>query len=158
MSTPEMATIARFIERLTGSPDTPMRWYCLIGGIEPRDGTVVEVKDGIIKKQAEGTDVFVVVNEPGSVRALHIGGDGKPPERWHQEPDFIVMTDAAWQAYWLVSDCPADEFRKYQGRLTDYYGVEPLRCATWGKQAPEWLHFHTPHNSLHDPHVEAPGA
>jgi hypothetical protein len=178
MSTPEMATIARFIERLTGSPDTPMRWEWTHEGrwsdddpsgkpwppdderpwpaclwpdpdkpidrsvySDPRNGPLSEMKDTVAKHQANGYGMFIHVDD----RALRTGGDGKPPERWHQKPDFIVMTDDTWQAYWLVADCPVGEFVAYQLRLADYYGagyIAPFHTT----RVPGTLHFSNPDN------------
>jgi putative DNA primase/helicase len=61
-------------------------------------------------------------------RALFVDLDkGEPlPEKFHAEPHIIVESSRSkWHVYWLVRDCPLDQFSALQKRLTRAYGSDP---------------------------------
>ncbi len=85
----------------------------------------------------KGAGIFVTVNETDgkarraesiqSVRAVFIDADGTPrPKIWHHTPDFLTWRDPLhWHAYWIVDDCPLEQFTETQKRLANLYGTDP---------------------------------
>lgn len=107
-------------------------------------GTLSEVWDDLVAHQ-EGTalegqlagwGIFVAVNEGGPnaksitrVRALFVDMDGAraiDAGKWHAKPDFICQrSETRWHAYWLVDDCPPEQFEEAQKHLALHYGSDP---------------------------------
>jgi putative DNA primase/helicase len=87
----------------------------------------------------EGAGIFVTINETNGngrtaadvvrVRALFIDIDeaGPLPEKFHAEPHIVVESSRSkWHVYWLVRDCPLDQFSALQRRLIRAYGSDPV--------------------------------
>jgi hypothetical protein len=140
---PCLETARRYVEALTGDPDTPMNVRLFHDNstqhqlAAKRYGPIKDLWAEILAFQGQGYGAFVVVNEGGNtnaeiarVRAVFVDADGIPlPEAWHLQPDFIVQRDAThWHAYWLVTDLPVAEFRAVQQRLVAHYGTDPAVC------------------------------
>ena len=98
------------------------------------DGSLDDVWDDLIAHQGQGWGIFAVVNAGGrnakaikTVRAIYIDHDNMALSdvKWHVEPSFVVQRDAThWHAYWLVDDCPEEEFSLAQHRLIQHYGSD----------------------------------
>lgn len=132
----------RFIEFLTGDRRASVNFRLIHD--RDRDADAIKFKGkldqfwpGIEGRQAQGYGVFVVVNEGGDsaaeinrVRAAFVDADDLPlPERWHLQPDALVIRDERhWHAYWLVKDLPVEGFREAQRRLAAYYGTDRAVC------------------------------
>jgi RepB DNA-primase N-terminal domain/Family of unknown function (DUF5906) len=83
---------------------------------------------------ALGAGIFVTVNETDGkgrkeknivrVRAVFVDLDGAPlPEKFHVKPHVVVESSPGkWHVYWLVKDCPLDQFTPLQKRLAAHYG------------------------------------
>jgi putative DNA primase/helicase len=166
-------TIRAFIERLTGSPNTPMCWRFISDSKANRardrawekannktllrrfEGTADEMLDKIEQHQAVGCGVFVVVNEGGhsteeitEVRALFVDADDVPlPREFHVEPDFLTVRDQThWHAYWLVKDCTLDQFEGVQRRLAERYGTDNVHDLPRVMRVPGTIHLKDPLN------------
>ena len=120
--------------------ETARQWERDNGFSEKRNffGTLTEVWPEIVAHQGIGWGAFCVVNDGGNskaeieangrVRAVFIDADGMSLSnvKWHREPDLIVRRDDLhWHAYWLVDDCPIEEFTNVQKQLIAYYGTDP---------------------------------
>jgi putative DNA primase/helicase len=102
-------------------------------------GTLDEVLDSLIQENAQGSGVFVTVNETDltarktenitRVRALFVDLDGAPLEpiqAWEKKPHMIVKSSPGrWHAYWLVEDMPLTEFKPAQQALASKFGGDP---------------------------------
>ncbi len=132
----------QFVERLTGSPDTPCTWQTFDDAGKDRSlarclhGPIASHWDTLMGLSARGAGVFVTVAETDlagrraaniiRVRALFVDADNGPPAvAWHVMPDIIIDGRAGLHAYWLVDDCPLDAFPSAQKRLASYYGTDP---------------------------------
>ncbi len=99
------------------------------------DGALDDVIDAMREHQKQGWGIFTVANEGGrdsasitKIRALFIDLDDAEWRKiaWHVEPDFIVARDDTHaHVYWLVGDCPVDQFTTAQLRLIKFYGSDP---------------------------------
>ncbi len=100
------------------------------------DGTLAEQWPNIVKHQEHGWAIYFVVNEGGRnatsitrIRALFADGDGVALpawEDWHARPSFGTLRDEThWHAYWLVNDCPLNEFATMQKRIAAFYKSDP---------------------------------
>jgi hypothetical protein len=133
----------RHVELLTADPDARM----FVRLIHDQDRTLPAIKyfgsirdlwTDIVRHQAQGFGVFIVVNKGGDtdadivhVRAAFIDADGIPLKdiKWHERPDFIVERNAThFHAYWIVTDLPPAEFRNVQRWLANHYGSDPKVC------------------------------
>ena len=98
-------------------------------------GSLDQHAGSLIKLQRQGAGVFVTVNETDGkrrkaenitrVRAFFLDLDGSPIEpvtEW--EPPHIVCETSLnrWHAYYLVKDCPLDDFRAVQKDLIKTFG------------------------------------
>ena len=89
-----------------------------------------------------GYNIFVTINETDGkdikgvnvikVRALFADFDGQPLsnlDRIHPEPSFTVNTSPGkHHAYWLVDDCPLDQFKPMQQKLANILDSDPAVC------------------------------
>jgi hypothetical protein len=87
----------------------------------------------------QGAGIFVMVNEGDlkgrasanvrRVRALVVDLDGSPLEpllECGQPPHIIINTSPGrWHAYWRVSDCTLQEFKRFQQALIAKFGSDP---------------------------------
>jgi putative DNA primase/helicase len=90
--------------------------------------------DTLCRLNDAGAGIFVTINETNlkgraapdivRVRALFVDiDDGRPlPAKFHVEPHIIVESSRnKWHIYWLVRDCPLDQFTALQERLIRAY-------------------------------------
>jgi hypothetical protein len=140
-------TIARaFVEALTGSPDTIMRWRLIddkrkgIVAVEEFDGTVAQSWARFMAAQEEGAGIFYFLNEVLAgdfrfardsdvtrVRAIPADFDNGFPEDWEwlTPPDLLVHTSAGrGQALW-VCEPPTGDFKALCRRVIEYYHSDP---------------------------------
>jgi putative DNA primase/helicase len=157
--------IGRFVELLTGDPNTAVHWRFLPDSDDTKatdsdavrknfDGRLDDVIEEIRDYQSRGYGVFLVVNDGGHsdaditrVRALFIDADDKPlPREFHVEPDFLVVRDLThWHAYWRVDDCPVDQFADAQRRLIAHYGTDrAVKNLSRVMRAPGTIHLKDP--------------
>jgi len=106
------------------------------------NGTLKAHAETLAKLQAQGAGVFITVNECGGkgrgtemvvkVRALFVDLDGAPLEPVQNGPlaPHIVVESSPgrWHAYWLVSDCPLEEFEELQKALAARFSGDPSVC------------------------------
>jgi RepB DNA-primase N-terminal domain len=97
-------------------------------------GTLAEHWNMLCRFNARGAGIFVTVNETDGggrsakniirVRACFVDLDGAPlPSSFHVNPHIVVESSPGrWHLYWLVKDCPLDQFSTVQKRLAAYYG------------------------------------
>lgn len=105
-------------------------------------GTPTEVFDSLEDLNQAGYDIFVTINETDGkdikganitrVRALFADFDGSPLsnlERIPLKPSFTVNTSPGkHHAYWLIDDCPLDEFKPMQQKLAQILDSDPAVC------------------------------
>jgi hypothetical protein len=91
---------------------------------------------------AAGYDIFVTINETDGkdikganitrVRALFADFDGSPLsnlDRIPLKPSFTVNTSPGkHHAYWLIDDCPLDQFKPMQQKLAQILDSDPAVC------------------------------
>lgn len=95
----------------------------------------------ILKKQSVGCGVFVMVNAGDGkgrtkknvvkVRAIFIDLDGSPREPAVKalRPHIVVETSPGrWHLYWLVSDCPLEEFKAIQQAIALKFNGDKSCC------------------------------
>ena len=134
-----------YIAALTGSKDTPVTFQTF-GDKNKTDKSLSRVLHGNITKyfsklielNEKGAGIFLMVNEgDGSgrtandiieVRALFADFDGTP----HQEaldllkPHLIVESSPGkFHLYWLVDDCPLEEFSNIQKAIAKRFNSDP---------------------------------
>ena len=105
-------------------------------------GTPTEVFDSLEDLNQAGYDIFVTINETDGkdikganvtrVRALFADFDGSPLsnlDRIPLKPSFTVNTSPGkHHAYWLIDDCPLDEFKPMQQKLAQILDSDPAVC------------------------------
>jgi hypothetical protein len=103
-------------------------------------GSLDRCWDELVKRNRRGAGIYITVNETNfkgretknivRVRAVFIDLDGAPfPESLHLPPTIIVESSPGrWHVYWLVKDCPLDQFESIQKRLIKHYGSDPKVC------------------------------
>jgi hypothetical protein len=105
-------------------------------------GTPTEVFDSLEDLNQAGYDIFVTINETDGkdikganitrVRALFADFDGSPLsnlDRIPLKPSFTVDTSPGkYHAYWLIDDCPLDQFKPMQQKLAKILDSDPAVC------------------------------
>jgi AAA domain/Primase C terminal 2 (PriCT-2)/RepB DNA-primase from phage plasmid len=104
-----------------------------------RHGTLQRWGADLCKLNAEGAGIFITVNATTlagrriadnvkRVRALFVDFDKAGPlPTFHVKPHIIVeSSQQKFHAYWLVKDCPLDQFTVIQERLIKHYGSDPV--------------------------------
>lgn len=113
-----------------GSPRSPQLLH----------GRLSDVQDTLLEANCAGDGVFVTVNETNlkgrktndivRVRALFVDLDNAPLsvlDDAEVEPHMVVESSPGkGHAYWLVSDCPLDDFSGYQKKLAKRFGGDPV--------------------------------
>ena len=101
-------------------------------------GTDQHVIDELDRLQQQGAGVYLMVNEGDGkgrsaknvvrVRALFVDLDGAPLEPVKEfEPDLTIESSPGrYHAYWLVKDCPLDDFRTAQKALAAKFNSDPI--------------------------------
>lgn len=95
----------------------------------------------LTNQQSRGCGVYFMVNEGDGkgrsaknvtrVRALFIDCDGSPwePAATSLQPHIrIESSSGRWHLYWIVSDCPLDQFKPLQQAIARKYGGDPSVC------------------------------
>jgi len=94
----------------------------------------------LIEQNRERAGVFVMINTGDgrgrksenvtSVRALFLDLDGAPlPTSWGLEPHIVVESSPEkFHAYWVVSDCPREQFTPLQRALAARFNGDPAVC------------------------------
>lgn len=105
-----------------------------------RHGSLDKHGSELIRANRSGCGIFVAVNQTDGkgretpnitkVRAFFVDLDGAPLEPVMQAPlplHILVESGGAgrWHAYWLVRDCPLDQFRAVQKALIQRFGSDP---------------------------------
>jgi hypothetical protein len=105
-------------------------------------GTPTEVFDSLEDLNQAGYDIFVTINETDCkdikganvtrVRALFADFDGSPLsnlDRIPLKPSFTVNTSPGkHHAYWLIDDCPLEQFKPMQQKLAQILDSDPAVC------------------------------
>ena len=105
-------------------------------------GTPQKIFDSLEALNQAGYDVFVTINETDGidvkganvtrVRALFADFDGSPLsnlDRIPLKPSFTVNTSPGkHHAYWLIDDCPLDQFKPMQQKLAQILDSDPAVC------------------------------
>lgn len=133
----------RFIAALTGDAGTACTFQTFDDNAERKDKVLARIFYGSLDRHfaalkalsAKGAGVFIAVNEQDGkgrsaantvkVRALFVDCDHVQPSNWHLPPSILVQPVQGPHAYWLVNDCPLDQFRIGQKRLIGHYGSDP---------------------------------
>jgi putative DNA primase/helicase len=100
-------------------------------------GSLAQHWDTLCRLNDAGAGIFVTINATDfkgrsatnvvRVRAAFVDiDDGRPlPTKFHIEPHIIVESSRGkWHVYWLVRDCPLDQFTALQERLIRAYGSD----------------------------------
>ena len=130
----------RWIEALTGSPDTPITWQVFADAkgcdIKPRHwkATLADASDALHDINADGGGIYASINdcEGGrraehvtAIRAVFVDCDDGEPESWHLQPSIVVDSARGPHAYWVLShDVSPAEFTAAQKRLAALYGSD----------------------------------
>ena len=105
-------------------------------------GTPDDTFNALDELNQSGYDIFVTINETDGkdikganvtrVRALFADFDGSPLsnlDRIPLKPSFTVNTSPGkHHAYWLIDDCPLDEFKPMQQKLAQILDSDPAVC------------------------------
>ena len=105
-------------------------------------GSFNDVKDELIRLNQMKIGIFVTINETDGkgrkkenitkVRALFADLDGSPIQPILQaklKPHMIIESSKGkYHAYWLVDNCPLDEFSRYQKALAVKFDSDPVVC------------------------------
>jgi putative DNA primase/helicase len=101
------------------------------------DGSLKLKWDALCRFQKKGAGAFVTVNVTDgagrkkdnitNVRGVFVDLDGEPlPATFHVKPHIIVESSPGrWHVYFLVKDCPLDQFESIQKRLIKHYKSDP---------------------------------
>lgn len=118
---------------------------------ERKNGGFAIIRHGALETHASeltrankvGCGIFVTINETDGkgrkgeniirVRAFWVDLDGAPLDPVKAAPlppHFLVESGGAarWHAYWLVEDCPLDQFRPVQKALAERFNSDPTVC------------------------------
>lgn len=109
-------------------------------------GTLIQHQDTLTKLNAQGAGIFVMVNQGDGlihspnktcrtnanitrIRSMFVDLDGAPLDpvlRAESPPDMIIESSPGrWHAYWLVKDCPLDQFSIAQVELAKKFSGDP---------------------------------
>lgn len=105
-------------------------------------GTLCEHQDALLGDNLNGSGVFFTVNKTDGkgrkeenvvkVRSLFVDLDGSPLEPVLQGPlhphMVIESSPGRYHAYWLVKDCPLDQFKKMQKYLAQRFSGDLVVC------------------------------
>jgi len=105
-------------------------------------GTLADVQSRLTKWNKLDIGVYVTINKTDrkgrkteniiKVRALFADLDGsplKPILKAKPEPHMIIESSKGkYHAYWLVDDCPLDEFSMYQKAIAKKFDSDPKVC------------------------------
>ena len=105
-------------------------------------GTPDDTFNALDELNQSGYDIFVTINETDGkdikganitrVRALFADFDGSPLsnlDRIPLKPSFTVNTSPGkHHAYWLIDDCPLDQFKPMQQKLAQILDSDPAVC------------------------------
>jgi hypothetical protein len=131
-----------FVTSLTGF-DRELEWRAISSkDVRRLTGTPTEVFDSLEDLNQAGYDIFVTINETDGkdikganitrVRALFADFDGSPLsnlDRISLKPSFTVNTSPdRYHAYWLIDDCPLDQFKMMQQKLAHILESDPAVC------------------------------
>ena len=131
-----------FVTSLTGF-DRELEWRAIRSkDVRRLTGTPTEVFDSLEDLNQAGYDIFVTINETDGkdikganiirVRALFADFDGSPLsnlDRISLKPSFTVNTSPdRYHAYWLIDDCPLDQFKMMQQKLAHILESDPAVC------------------------------
>lgn len=106
------------------------------------NGSLAQHAGTLERLNAKGAGVFVTINRTDlkgrcaeniiGVRALFVDLDGSPLEpvlAADIAPDIVVESSPErWHAYWLVRDCPLDQFKPAQQALIARFNSDPSGC------------------------------
>jgi hypothetical protein len=104
--------------------------------VSVRHGSLIQFWNSLCTRNAEGAGIYVTINETDGkgreaknvkrVRAVFVDFDKAGPlPTFHVKPHIIVESSRQkWHAYWLVKDCPLDQFEALQKRFIAHYGSD----------------------------------
>jgi hypothetical protein len=109
---------------------------------KPHCSSYADIKDNLAKWNNWGVGIFVTINETDGagrkvkniirVRALFADLDGSPLApilKTKPEPHMIIESSKGkYHAYWLVDDCPLDQFSMYQKAIAKKFDSDPKVC------------------------------
>jgi hypothetical protein len=128
---------------LLNAPNRDYDWRAIgSGGITSFRGSLEDHRKKLNALNKAGYDIFVTVNETDGkdikganvtrVRALFADFDGSPLsnlDRIPLKPSFTVNTSPGkHHAYWLIDDCPLDQFKPMQQKLAQILDSDPAVC------------------------------
>jgi hypothetical protein len=150
--TPDLETAQRFLDQLDPNGNFTFQTFDdkkPVGGQRARHGLarifhghLVSHAKELKQLQSHGAGVFVMVNEGDlkgrskqnvkRVRAHFLDLDGSPldPVMASALPPHIVVESSPgkWHTYWLIDDCPLDEFKERQQALASKYSGDHAVC------------------------------
>ena len=128
---------------LLNAPNRDYDWRAIgSGGITSFRGSLEDHRKKLNALNKAGYGIFVTVNETDGkdikganvtrVRALFADFDGSPLsnlDRIPLKPSFTVNTSPGkHHAYWLIDDCPLDQFKPMQQKLAQILDSDPSVC------------------------------
>ena len=128
---------------LLNAPNRDYDWRAIgPGGITSFRGSLEDHRKKLNALNKAGYDIFVTINETDGkdikganitrVRALFADFDGSPLsnlDRISLKPSFTVNTSPdRYHAYWLIDDCPLDQFKMMQQKLAYILESDPAVC------------------------------
>ena len=113
-----------------------------VGGVTSFRGSLEDHRKKLNALNKAGYSIFATINETDGkdvkgvnvtrVRALFADFDGSPLsnlDRISLKPSFTVNTSPGrHHAYWLIDDCPLDEFKPMQQKLAHILDSDPAVC------------------------------
>ena len=128
---------------LLNAPNRDYDWRAIgSGGITSFRGSLEDHRKKLNALNRAGYDIFVTINETDGkdikganitrVRAFFADFDGSPLsnlDRIPLKPSFTVNTSPGkHHAYWLIDDCPLDQFKPMQQKLAQILDSDPAVC------------------------------
>ena len=128
---------------LLNTPNHDLDWRAIgPDGVTSFRGSLENHRIKLKSLNAAGYDIFVTINETDGkdikganitrVRALFADFDGSPLsnlDRIPLKPSFTVNTSPGkHHAYWLIDDCPLDQFKPMQQKLAQILDSDPAVC------------------------------
>lgn len=140
-----MGDTQQFLELIESSPNSEHTFQTIpIGGGTPLvlHGSYLSLAGALKAANEQGAGIFVCINETDGcgrkaanitrVRALFLDLDGAPIEPVMTaglRPHMIVESSPnKWHAYWLVDDCPLDQFKALQRAIANVFNGDPAVC------------------------------
>ena len=113
-----------------------------VGGVTSFRGSLEDHRKKLNALNKAGYSIFVTINETDGIdvkqanvtriRALFADFDGSPLsnlDRIPLKPSFTVNTSPGkHHAYWLIDDCPLDQFKPMQQKLAQILDSDPAVC------------------------------